>query len=89
MLNIVFLLCVLLFVGKLNSFSPELKRLGCEAGHSTPPIVEVKIGAAVPPVSPICLHGLQKDNVTFVLEFFSIQSDSFLITLAMERVVLL
>ena len=49
----------------VHGYFPGLKRPECHVGHSRPCSVEVKNEWSYTSTSPICLHGVDRDNFTF------------------------
>jgi hypothetical protein len=41
-----------------GAVSPEVKRQGREADHSTASTADVKSGGTIPPLHPICLYSM-------------------------------
>ena len=62
------LLPSLLFNGYQGT-SPRVKWPGCEVNHSSPSSVRVKNYWRYTSTPPLCLHGVERENVTFTFTF--------------------
>jgi hypothetical protein len=60
-------LAALLFNGYWGSF-PRVKQLRCGGDHSPPGHAEVKSECSYICTSPVSLHGMDRDNFTFIVK---------------------